>query len=274
MKEINVPHAEDDPASRACCGRLWAYVATRRNNTWCSRSFWPTLLMKDYTILRYDDDRSEMTMRDFARCMRRIRQIRCMVGQGWLGRTMDAASCRADAVMGAYADKRVISSASSLTRYLDDHVRWIDTLGAWWGKIDGLKKTLIFNDRRSAIWRCATGRREPRSVRLGVREHPAAAARPGRILSYVINERATSAEIAVLGNRPAATCVDSALKSKARVAGPVVAIRSATSSQSHGLHYRCTYAQSTRSSACSAHPCAFWMRVEGQLPHSRVGELS
>jgi hypothetical protein len=70
------------------------------------------------------------------------------VAEGWLGKTMDAGVMQQLAPLWqAYADKmRYFVGKLFDQSYLDMHRRWIDTIPEWWGRIDRLKKTLIFND--------------------------------------------------------------------------------------------------------------------------------
>ncbi len=71
-----------------------------------------------------------------------------LVGEGWLGKTMDAGVMQHLAPLWRAYDEKMRYFVGRLfdQAYLDQHVRWIDTIPEWWGHIDQLKKTLIFND--------------------------------------------------------------------------------------------------------------------------------
>ncbi len=159
-------------------------------------------VMKDYTdIAFWTNPRIEMMVRDFARMHAGYYgKYDALVSQGWLGASMNAATMRElTPLWRAYAEKlRHFVGKLFDQQYLDGHVRWIDTIPDWWRKIDGLRKTLIFNDaqiRNLAVrapdgdaklvlfdWECA-------SIQLPQRDLV-------EILSYVINEQTGAAEIA------------------------------------------------------------------------------
>ena len=128
-----------------------------------------------------------------------LRHYDALVGEGWLGTTLDAATMPAlTPLWSAYAEKlRHFVGGLFDAAYLDVHRRWIGTLPDWWGRIDALPKTLIYNDaqiRNLAVrepgnaprlvlfdWECT-------SIQLPQRDLV-------EFLSYAISDRISDAEI-------------------------------------------------------------------------------
>ena len=205
MKEINVFRMQKTvPAfARVLPAVYGTYVDDRAQQYVVLEEFLANAyVIKDYSdITFWTDPRIELTMRDFARMhAAHYGNYDALVGEGWLGETMNAGRMQAlTPLWRAYAEKlRHFVGKLFDQRYLDEHVRWIDTIPEWWRLIDGMRKTLIFNDaqiRNLAVrnpdgdaklalydWECA-------SIQLPQRDVV-------EILSYVINERTGCTEIA------------------------------------------------------------------------------
>jgi hypothetical protein len=107
-------------------------------------------LMIDYTDLAgWDEPRIRRMALDFCAMHAAFySNYDGLVTQGWLGKTMDAGVMETlTPLWRAYAEKmRYLVGRLFDETYLDLHVRWIDTIPEWWGSIDRMKKTLIFND--------------------------------------------------------------------------------------------------------------------------------
>lgn len=161
-------------------------------------------VIKDYTDISFwTFGRIEMAVRDFSRMHAAFYgKYDALVGQGWLGKTMDAAGMVAlTPLWRAYA-ARLRSLVGSLfdEAYYDSHLKWIDTLGDWWGRTDSLTKTLIFNDAQIRNLAVRSPERDPRlvlydwecaSIQLPQRDLV-------EFLSYAIDERIDDVEIAAL----------------------------------------------------------------------------
>jgi hypothetical protein len=122
-----------------------------------------------------------------------------LVHEGWLGKTMDVSTMSSLAPLWKAYAARLRRSDNELfdTRYLDAHERWIETLPQWWGRIDVLPKTLIYNDaqiRNLAVREPATRPRlvlfdwECASIQLPQRDLV-------EFLSYAVSERISDVEI-------------------------------------------------------------------------------
>jgi hypothetical protein len=158
-------------------------------------------VMKDYRDISFwNSAQIETAMRDFSRMHAAYyANHEKLVGQGWLGTTMDAG------VMGeltplwsAYAEKlRHFVGGLFDSQYLDMHREWIETIPQWWGAIDSQKKTLIFNDAQIRNLAVRDPYRDPRLVLFDW--ECASIQLPQRdlveFLSYAINERTTDADI-------------------------------------------------------------------------------
>jgi hypothetical protein len=159
-------------------------------------------VMKDYRDLSFwTRDRIAQCVADFAAMHAEFYDdADALVREGWLGRTMDAATMGALAPLWqAYAERlRRCEGALFDARYLEQHERWIQTIPDWWGRIDALPKTLIYNDaqiRNLAVREPATQARlvlfdwECASIQLPQRDLV-------EFLSYAVSERISDAEIA------------------------------------------------------------------------------
>jgi len=122
-----------------------------------------------------------------------------LVGEGWLGRTMDAATMTGlTPLWNAYAETlRHYEGGLFDARYLDLHRRWIETIPDWWGRIDALPKTLIYNDAQIRNLAVRSPSTEPRLVLFDW--ECASVQLPQRdlveFLSYALSERISDAEI-------------------------------------------------------------------------------
>lgn len=127
------------------------------------------------------------------------RNYDALAAQGWLGPAMDAARMQQLAPLWrAYAEK-VQAFAGRLfdQQYLDLHRRWVESIPAWWGRIDALPKTLIFNDAQIRNLAVRTPATDPRlvlydwecaSIQLPQRDVV-------EFLSYAISERSTDQDV-------------------------------------------------------------------------------
>jgi hypothetical protein len=161
-------------------------------------------VMRDYRdIAFWTRDAIEACVRDFS-VMHSAYYGRydALVAQRWLGPTLNAATMDALAPLwSAYADKlRHYVGTLFDEQYLAEHRRRIATIPDWWGRIDALKKTLIYNDaqiRNLAVrapgkapqlvlfdWECT-------SIQLPQRDLI-------EFLSYSISDRIGDAELAAL----------------------------------------------------------------------------
>ena len=159
-------------------------------------------VMQDYRDLTYwTRDRIARCVADFAAMHAGFyANTDALVGEGWLGKTLDAATMTAlTPLWTAYAVKlRHYEGGLFDAAYLDLHRGWIKTLPDWWGRIDELPKTLIYNDaqiRNLAVREPATRPRlvlfdwECASIQLPQRDLV-------EFLSYAISDSITDAEIA------------------------------------------------------------------------------
>jgi len=107
-------------------------------------------VMKDYRdISWWTQDRIERCVRDFSGMHAAYYDNHsALVGQGWLGATLDAKTMSAlTPLWSAYADRlRHFVGGLFDDAYLAGHRRWIETIPEWWGRIDALPKTMIYND--------------------------------------------------------------------------------------------------------------------------------
>lgn len=161
-------------------------------------------VMKDYTdITFWDNEVTEKALRDFSGMHAAYYgKTEALVAQGWLGPTMDAARMqRLAPLWQAYAERmRAFVNRLFDQRYLDMHLRWIETIPEWWGKIDTLKKTLIFNDAQIRNVAVRSPGKDPRLVLFDW--ECAAIQLPQRdlveFMSYTISEATTPEEIDAL----------------------------------------------------------------------------
>lgn len=158
-------------------------------------------VMQDYRDLAFwTRDRIARCVTDFAAFHSAFyASTDALVGEGWLGKTLDAATMTGlTPLWRAYADKlRHFEGGLFDAAYLDLHDTWIRTLPDWWGRIDELPKTLIYNDaqiRNLAVREPATRPRlvlfdwECTSIQLPQRDLV-------EFLSYAISDRISDAEI-------------------------------------------------------------------------------
>lgn len=125
-------------------------------------------VMTDYTdIAFWTKDRITRAVEDFsAMHAAHFANYGALVAQGWLGPTMDAARMQELAPLWrAYAEKlRYFIGKLFDQQYHDQHVRWIETIPEWWGRIDRLPKTLIFNDAQIRNLAVRSPQTDPRLV--------------------------------------------------------------------------------------------------------------
>ena len=158
-------------------------------------------VMQDYRDLMYwTRDRIAQCVRDFAAMHAAFyANTDALVAEGWLGKTLDAATMtKLTPLWTAYADKlRHFEGGLFDAAYLGRHREWIRTLPEWWGRIDVLPKTLIYNDaqiRNLAVRNGAGPRRlvlfdwECASIQLPQRDIV-------EFLSYAIGEGITDVDI-------------------------------------------------------------------------------
>jgi hypothetical protein len=207
MKEIEVFRMQkSDPAFRKILPVVYGtYVNDASRQYMVLEEFLAgAYVMKDYTDISYwTADVIRKSLRDMvemhAAYYSRPQRLR---GLKWLGPEMNAARMQNLAPLWhAYAEKmRYFVGGLFDQQYLDTHLRWIDTIPEWWGKIDGLKKTLVFNDaqiRNLAVrdpktapqlvlfdWECT-------SVQLPQRDLV-------ELLSYCLSDRISDAEIVAI----------------------------------------------------------------------------
>ena len=161
-------------------------------------------VMKDYRDLSFwTRDRIAQCVADFAAMHAGFyASSDTLVHEGWLGRTMGAATMEELAPLWlAYAERlRRYEGGLFDARYLEQHERWIRTIPDWWGRIDALPKTLIYDDaqiRNLAVREPATQPRlvlfdwECASIQLPQRDLV-------EFLSYSVSEHISDAEIAGL----------------------------------------------------------------------------
>jgi hypothetical protein len=107
-------------------------------------------VMQDYRdIAWWTRERIERCVRDFAAMHAAyFDRYAGLVAEGWLGPTLDAATMQAlSPLWSAYADRlRHYVGGLFDAAHLERHRRWIATIPEWWGRIDALPKTLIYND--------------------------------------------------------------------------------------------------------------------------------
>jgi len=159
-------------------------------------------VMQDYRDLSFwTRDRIAQCVVDFAAMHAPFyADTEALVREGWLGKTMDAATMTAlTPLWTAYGRKlRHFEGGLFDARCLELHDNWIETIPDWWGRIDALPKTLIYNDaqiRNLAVrdpathpqlvlfdWECA-------SIQLPQRDLV-------EFLSYAIGDNTTDDEIA------------------------------------------------------------------------------
>jgi hypothetical protein len=125
-------------------------------------------VMKDYTDISFwTKERITKAVEDFsAMHAAHLATYDALVAQGWLGKTMDAGVMQELAPLWrAYAEKlRYFVGRLFDQQYLDRHARWIETIPEWWGRIDQLPKTLIFNDAQIRNLAVRTPETDPRLV--------------------------------------------------------------------------------------------------------------
>lgn len=158
-------------------------------------------VMRDYTdIAFWTKDQITRAVEGFS-AMHAAHYARydVLLREGWLGKTMDAGVMQQLAPLWrAYAEKMRHFVGDLFDQpYLDGHLRWIATIPEWWGRIDALPKTLIFNDaqiRNLAVRAPATDPRlvlydwECASIQLPQRDQV-------EFLSYAISARDTDADV-------------------------------------------------------------------------------
>jgi hypothetical protein len=153
MKEINVFRMQrSDPAfARVLPAVYGTYVDDAKQQYLVLEEFLAgAYVMKDYTSLaEWNAPWIRRMVLDFCGMHAAFYgNYDALVAEGWLGKTMDAGIMQHLAPLWrAYAAKmRYFVGKLFDQAYLDTHFRWIDTIPEWWGRIDGMKKTLIFND--------------------------------------------------------------------------------------------------------------------------------
>lgn len=204
MKEIQVFRMQkSDPAFTNVLPAVYGAYADDANEQYMvlEEFLADAYVMKDYTDISFwTKERITKAVEDFsAMHAAYFGRYGALVARGWLGKTMDADVMRELAPLWrAYAEKlRYFVGKLFDQEYLDQHIRWIETIPEWWGRIDRLTKTLIFNDaqiRNLAVrspasaprlvlydWECA-------SVQLPQRDLV-------EFLSYAISERVTDSDV-------------------------------------------------------------------------------
>ena len=153
MKEINVFRLQrSNPAfTRVLPVVYGTYVDDAREQYLVLGEFLSgAYVMKDYTDLAgWDEPRIRRMVHDFCGMHAAFYgDYEALVAQGWLGKTMDAGVMqKLTPLWRAYAEKlRYFVGRLFDQAYLDRHLGWIDAIPEWWGRIDRMKKTLIFND--------------------------------------------------------------------------------------------------------------------------------
>ncbi len=205
MKEINVFRMQKTvPAFTQVLPAVYGtYVDDERQRYVVLEEFLTdAYVMQDYRDLSYwTRDRIAHCVVDFAAMHAPFyANVDALVREGWLGKTMDATTMtELTPLWTAYAEKlRHYEGGLFDAHYLERHRGWIKTLPDWWGRIDALPKTLIYNDaqiRNLAVrnpatrpqlvlfdWECA-------SIQLPQRDLV-------EFLSYAISDSITDAEIA------------------------------------------------------------------------------
>ena len=123
-------------------------------------------VMKDYTDISFwTKERITKAVEDFsAMHAAHFANYNALVAEGWLGPTMDRARMQELAPLWrAYAEKlRYFVGRLFDQQYHDRHARWIETIPEWWGAIDRLPKTLIFNDAQIRNLAVRTPQTDPR----------------------------------------------------------------------------------------------------------------
>lgn len=161
-------------------------------------------VMQDYRDISFwDGDAIEACVRDFSVMHSAyFGRYDALVGEGWLGPTLDAATMQALAPLwSAYAEKlRHYVGTLFDESYLAAHRRWIATIPDWWGRIDAMKKTLIYNDAQIRNLAVRTPGKAPHlvlfdwectSIQLPQRDLV-------EFLSYSISDRISDAELMAL----------------------------------------------------------------------------
>ncbi len=205
MKEINVFRMQKTvPAFTQVLPAVFGtYVNEERQQYIVLEEFLTdAYVMKDYRDISYwTRDRIAQCVVDFSAMHAPFyANVEALVREGWLGKTMDAATMtELTPLWTAYADKlRHYEGGLFEARYLELHHRWIKTLPNWWERIDALPKTLIYNDaqiRNLAVRNPATHPRlvlfdwECASIQLPQRDLV-------EFLSYAISDSITNAEVA------------------------------------------------------------------------------
>jgi hypothetical protein len=205
MKEINVFRMQKSvPALAHVLPAVYGTHVDDENETYVVLEEFLTdaYVMQDYRdISWWTRDRIEHCVADFAAMHAGYyTSTDALVREGWLGRTMDAATMTSlMPLWKAYAERlRRAENVLFDSRYLEEHERWIETIPDWWARIDARPKTLIYNDaqiRNLAVREPATRPRlvlfdwECTGIQLPQRDLV-------EFLSYAISERITDAEIA------------------------------------------------------------------------------
>ena len=144
-------------------------------------------VMQDYRDLAFwTRDRIARCVTDFAAFHSAFyARTDALVGEGWLGKTLDAATMTGlTPLWRAYAEKlRHFEGGLFDAEYLDLHDTWIRTLPDWWGRDRRAPEDAHLQRRADTQSRRARARDAPaaRAFRLGMHEHPAAATRSRRI---------------------------------------------------------------------------------------------
>jgi hypothetical protein len=204
MKEILVFRMQrSDPAFRRVLPAVFGtYVDDAKQQYIVLEEFLAdAYVMKDYRDLAFwDHGMIRQCVLDFAGMhAAHYNDYDALVQEGWLGKTLDAATMQQlTPLWTAYAERlRHYVGGLFDQKYLDMHFRWIESIPEWWGRIDQLKKTLIFNDaqiRNLAVRSPAT---QPRLVlfdwecaSIQLPQHDVV-----EFLSYAISDRISDAEV-------------------------------------------------------------------------------
>lgn len=208
MKEIYVFRMQKtDPAFRAVLPVIYGTYVNDATETYCvlEEFLGGCYVIQDYTDISYWNTATTRAALLGFTTMHAAYYDRWqpLAAQGWLGRVTDAALMQQLVPLwSAYADRmQALVPAMFDAAYLDQHRRWIATIPDWWGRIDALPKTLIFDDaqiRNIAMRNPATGHPslvlydwECACIQLPQRDLV-------EFLSYALSERISDADILAL----------------------------------------------------------------------------
>ncbi|MEO8677112.1 MAG: hypothetical protein ABI569_16170 [Casimicrobiaceae bacterium] len=171
MKEINVFRMQKTvPAFTEVLPAIYGTYADDETERYVALEEFLTdaYVMQDYRDLSY------WTCDGIARCVRDFAAMHAafyantdaLVNEGWLGKTLNAATMtKLTPLWTAYARKlRHFEGGLFDAAHLDRHNAWIRTLPQWWGRIDALPKTLIYNDAQIRNLAVRNGTRPRRLV--------------------------------------------------------------------------------------------------------------